>query len=168
MNKLTNQMQSKHFRASNFAEESRRKMEMQQLWRPWDALPSAALVNVFCRIPIRDRFHNLSLVCKSWADACCHSQCWASMVADSHYYSKSSAIDDYAFLKDYYPYTRFFPDPFDGWRSSDSSCGVRRLQALLGRANGGDAVVSLYFFPFLTSISGFPNDDALLHLIAQR
>lgn len=141
---------------------------MQQRWRPWDALPSAALVNIFCRIPIKDRFHNLSLVCKSWADACGHPQCWASMVADSHYYPKSSAIDDYAFVKEYFPYIRFFPDPFDGWRSSDPSCGVRHLQALISRAGGGDAVVSLYFFPFLTSIRGSPNDDALLHLISQR
>lgn len=121
---------------------------MQQRWRPWDALPSAALVNIFCRIPIKDRFHNLSLVCKSWADACGHPQCWASMVADSHYYPKSSAIDDYAFVKDYFPYTRFFPDPFDGWRSSDPSCGVRRLQDLISRL-----VVETQLFLSISSLS---------------
>lgn len=135
-------------------------MEIQ---RAWDAVPSTALVNIFCRTPIKDRMYNLPLVCKSWADTCRNRQCWASMIPDS-YRSSTRAFDD-AFAKGSYP----FEDPFDGRRSPDPSRGLVMLQSLIARAGGGAAVTSLYLFPFLTRVNACrPNDDALLHLIAQR
>ncbi|KAL2537837.1 putative F-box/LRR-repeat protein 19 [Forsythia ovata] len=139
---------------------------MMKHQRPWDALPSSALLNIFYRTSIKDRSRNIPLVCKSWAHASGHPHCWVSMIADN-YYSESESFE-VAFLKDYYPYAASFVDPFDGRRSDDPRRGIVCLQALIGRAGGGFAVNSLYFFPFLTSFDGPPNDDALLRLIANH
>ncbi|VFQ78414.1 unnamed protein product [Cuscuta campestris] len=81
------------------------------------------------------------------------------MIADANPFS----ADD-AFVKASFPYRSVFPDPFRGRRT----CGVHRLQMLLQRAGGGDAISSLFLSPFLTSPDGPLNDDAVLNLIALR
>lgn len=134
-----------------------------QSQRPWDALPSTALLNIFCKTSIKDRFDNIPFVCKSWAYASADPHCWASMIAESE-----SDSFEVAFLKDSYPYGSSFVDPFDGRRSTDPQRGVICLQALIRRAGGGAAINSLYFFPFLTSVVSPPNDDELLRLIAKQ
>ncbi|MCD7447431.1 hypothetical protein HAX54_029105 [Datura stramonium] len=131
---------------------------MQKQRRAWDDLPSTALVNIFSKSSLKDRIYNLPLVCKSWANSSGHPHCWAS-------FSAAPAVD--AFVKSSSPYDSAFQDPFDGRRSSDPQIGLLGLQSLIRKAGGGAAVTSVYFFPFLTSIDGAPNDDALLSLIAR-
>ncbi|KAK4437598.1 hypothetical protein Salat_0093800 [Sesamum alatum] len=131
---------------------------------PWEALPSLALANIFCRLSIIDRARNVPLVCRSWAHATRHPHCWASMIAEN--FGNSAA--DHAFLMDSYPYGLSFPDPFDGRRSPCPHRGVASLEALIARAGGGAVIASIYFFPFLTSSSGPANDDAILRLIARH
>ncbi|XP_060199343.1 F-box protein SKIP1-like [Lycium barbarum] len=126
--------------------------KMQQQQRAWDNLPSTALVNIFSKSSLKDRLCNLPFVCKSWLNSSRHPHCWASFIPDS-----CSAVD--AFIKS--------KAAFDGRRSSDPQVGILGLQSLIGKAGGGAALTSLYFFPFLTSLDAPPNDDALLSLIAR-
>ncbi|KAK4341237.1 hypothetical protein RND71_039738 [Anisodus tanguticus] len=140
---------------------SGKKMQQQ---RSWDNLPSTALVNILSKSSLKDRIYNLPLVCKSWANSSRHPHCWASFIPDS-YYSSFSAVD--AFVKSSFPYEAAFLDPSNGRRSSDPQVGILGLHSLIGKASGGAALTSLYFFPFLTSLDGPPNDDALLSLISR-
>ncbi|KAG8368046.1 hypothetical protein BUALT_Bualt15G0004700 [Buddleja alternifolia] len=140
------------------------EMEDQKTTPPWEALPSLALLNIFCRTSIRDRSHNIPFVCTSWAHAARHPLCWASMNAENN---TTSSAADHAFVMGSYPYDLTFVDPFDGWCSPDPRRGVASLQGLIGRAGGGAAVTSLYFFPFRSSAAAPSNDDAILRLIAQ-
>ncbi|XP_009617451.1 F-box protein SKIP1 [Nicotiana tabacum] len=144
----------------------------QQRQRPWDNLPSSALVNIFSKSSLKDRLCNLPFVCKSWANSSRHPHCWASFIPDSYYSFpppplSSSVVAVDAFVKSSFPYDAAFLDPFDGRRNSDPQCGVLVLQSLIAKAGGGAAVTSVYFLPFLTSLDGPPNDDALLSLIAR-
>lgn len=134
--------------------------------KQWDALPSLALANIFCRTSLTDRSRAIPFVCRSWACAAGHPPCWASMIADNHYPPPNSAADR-AFVMDSRPDTLNFVDPFDGRRHSDPQRGVASFQALTRRASGGASVSSIYFFPFLTASGGPPNDDAILRIIAQ-
>ncbi|KAL7156369.1 hypothetical protein ABFS83_02G004700 [Erythranthe nasuta] len=135
--------------------------------RPWEALPNLALANIFCRTSIKDRSHNIPFVCRSWAHAARHPPCWASMVAENHYFPGNSAAD-YAFLLDSHSNFASFVDPYDGRRSPHPHRGLASLQGLIGRAGGGAVVTSIYFFPFLTSAGAPPNDGAILFLIAKQ
>nr|XP_009783819.1 PREDICTED: F-box protein SKIP1-like [Nicotiana sylvestris] len=147
--------------------------QQRQRQRPWDDLPSTALVNIYSKCSLKDRLCNLPFVCKSWSNSSRHPHCWASFIPDSYYSfppppslsSSAAAVD--AFVKSSFPYDAAFLDPFDGRRSTDPQCGVLGLQSLIAKADGGAAVTSVYFFPFLTSLDGPPNDDALLSLIAR-
>ncbi|CAN4090489.1 unnamed protein product [Withania somnifera] len=134
------------------------QQQRQMERRAWDNLPNSALVNIFTKSSLKDRICNLPLVCKSWANSSRHPHCWAS-------FSVAAAID--AYVKSSFPYETTFLDPFDGRRSSDPQFGILGLQSLIGKAGGGAALTSVYFFPFLTSLDGPPNDDALLSLIAR-
>ncbi|KAH6824351.1 hypothetical protein C2S53_005751 [Perilla frutescens var. hirtella] len=135
--------------------------------KQWEALPSLALANIFCRISITDRSRSVPFVCKSWARAAHHPPCWASMIADNHSPSPNSAAD-HAFVVDSLPSSLTFVDPFDGRRHPDPNRGVATFQGLIRRAGGGGAVTAIYFFPFLTAAGGPSNDDAILRVIAQR
>ncbi|KAM7475183.1 hypothetical protein LguiB_022426 [Lonicera macranthoides] len=132
--------------------------------RPWDALPSLALVNIFQRIPIKDRIQHVQLVCSSWAHASRDPRCWTSMVPDS-------AVD-YAFIKDSKPYTHISVDVY-GDRETDNLLGTSRLKTLIQRAHGGGGITALFLYPFINDTSfliirsGRDNDDELLRLIAQ-
>lgn len=130
------------------------KRQRQSRRSAWDNLPSTALVNIFSKSSLKDRIYNIPLVCKSWANTSRHPHCWASFCV-------SPPVD--AFVKS----SAAFLGPFDGRRSSDPQIGILGLQSLIIKAGGGSALTSLYFFPFLTSLDGPPNDDALLSLIAQ-
>lgn len=89
------------------------------------------------------------------------------MIAENHSLLGNPAAD-HAFVMDSYPYGVSFVDPFDGRRNPNPDGGVESLQELIGRAGGGAVVNSIYFFPFLTSAGGPPNDDAILHVIAEQ
>ncbi|KAK6159610.1 hypothetical protein DH2020_006924 [Rehmannia glutinosa] len=141
-------------------------MEMHQKSQ-WEALPNLALANIFSKTSITDRSHSIPFVCKSWAHAARHPHCWASMVAENHSPIGNSAAD-HAFAMDSNPNCVDFVDPYDGRRSPYPHRGVASLQGLIGRAGGGAAVTSVYFFPFLTSDGGIANDDAILRLIAKH
>ncbi|CAI9782019.1 unnamed protein product [Fraxinus pennsylvanica] len=118
-----------------------RTMTMKhQSQRPWDALPSTALLNIFCKTSIKDRFDNIPFVCKSWAHASAHPHCWASMIAE--------------------PESDSFERRSPTWRDLPASADWK--------AGGGASVNSLYFFPFLASVVSPPNDDELLRLIARH
>ncbi|KAI3446297.1 hypothetical protein Pfo_002962 [Paulownia fortunei] len=133
---------------------------------PWEALPSLALSNIFCRTSIKDRSHNIPFVCRSWAHAARHPHCWASMIAEN-YSSFGNSAADHAFVMDS-SFGVSFVDLYDGRRSPDPHCGVASLQGLIGRAGGGAVVTSLYIFPFLTSADGPANDDTILRVISQH
>lgn len=134
--------------------------------RPWDTLPSLALVNIFQRITIKDRIHHVPLVCSSWAHASRDPRCWTSMVPDSSV--------DYAFIKDSKPYTDISVDVY-GDRDTNNLLGISRLKTLIQRAHGGGGITALFLRPFINAMSfliiartGWDNDDDLLRLIAQR
>ncbi|KAH0650335.1 hypothetical protein KY284_030247 [Solanum tuberosum] len=119
----------------------------------WDNLPSTALVIIFSKSSLKVRIYNLPLVCKSWANTSHHPHCWVS-------FTVAPPVD--AFVKS----SPAFLDPFDGRRSTDPQIGINAFQSLISKAAGGSALTSLYFYPFLTSLDGPSNDDALLKLIA--
>ncbi|XP_057769194.1 uncharacterized protein LOC130989251 [Salvia miltiorrhiza] len=133
----------------------------------WEALPSLALAHIFSKLSITDRSRTIPFVCRSWARAARHPPCWVSMIAETHSPPPHSAAD-HAFVMHSRPDALIFVDPFDGRRSPDPRRGVASFQALIRRAGAAvAAVISVYFFPFLTAGGGPPNDDAILRVIAQ-
>ncbi|KAL9173689.1 hypothetical protein ABFS82_02G004700 [Erythranthe guttata] len=70
--------------------------------RPWEALPNLALANIFCRTSIKDRSHNIPFVCRSWAHAARHPPCWASMVAENHYFPGADRKSRWRRRRDFY------------------------------------------------------------------
>ncbi|KAG9156373.1 hypothetical protein Leryth_009237 [Lithospermum erythrorhizon] len=131
----------------------------------WDSLPNAALVNIFCKISIKDRIFSTPFVCKSWFQASKHPHCWSSMVSESYFKNSS----DYAFVKDSHPFQCSFIDPFEGKYRGSFVSGFNAFREVCGRAKDGIFITSVYVAPFVSCGGGTEgNDDAILDLIAQN
>lgn len=50
--------------------------------RAWDMLPAAALVTIFRKLGVEDRFKGAPLVCRSWNEASKNPRCWDSILAE--------------------------------------------------------------------------------------